>query len=291
MDFILPCAILLSKLLESLKKKKKNLRHFLPAKLISPKPFDVRHTCFAILLSLKQKSHILDEGQCHRYPERKHLGIWVKLLTISWRVAGQPEGLPTFLFYYLSCNPSSTTHHGKGEGEEGVMQGHVVLGCPQHCVVCFAENFGCQAGNSEDAGQQKRGCHTATLDGAALAEQWVWLLLARPCAWVDLGLSSLTVGRRGVEPAQQEARMWVARSWRSQPWLGLHTGGFPCVLLDFNTADMNRLIWTRRNKINSYNKRYKELLAPLCPPQREWVTWPKPGRGHGLLIWRQRLGR
>lgn len=38
---------------------------------------------------------------------------------------------------------------------------------------------------------------------------------------------------------------------------------------------------SEQEEINSYNKRHKELLAPLCPPQRQWVTWPKPGRGHG----------
>lgn len=177
------------------------------------------------------------------------------------------------------------------------MQGYVALTCPWHCGVCLIEDFKCRAGNSEDAEQEER--NKITWDSwdrrKKLKTYMVWLLglscagsgpelwcrslptqdlydsmiVCCHCRWCSLsctrGLACQTLHLRGsgtvrrVEPTQQEELMWAARSWRCWPQLGLRTGRFPCVLLDFSTTDW--IIWMRRNKTNLQKKVQEAALS------------------------------
>ena len=235
-------------------------------------PFDIWHICLTSLLLLKRKSHILAEGQCHKYHEQKCLGSCVCLggqVTHHQLKCGQAAGKfphPPLLLLVLKPFQHITSCKGRGRSSSNAGTCGIRLPSAPRCVPCWGLQL---------PGWQLRGCRTAERRLSWCKYRW-----CSPCCRTGpaaLGQSLCLSGPGAQQTHSQEERSGAcptrrtgvgpARSWKPWPWLGLHTGGFPCVLMDFNNADWNRRIWTRRNKINRSNKRCKGLLAPLCPPQ------------------------
>lgn len=175
-------------------KKKNYLLHFIPAKLISPKPFDVWHTCLAILLLLKQKSHILAEGQCQRY-SWVHLGGQAARHQLKGGRAARRFPHPPLLLPFLKAFQHITSCEGRGRRRSNAGACSIRLLLAPWCLPCWGLRL---------PGWQFRGCRTAEKRLSCCKDGWCSPRC--PTGLAALG-QTLCLSRPGAQqPHSQEER-------------------------------------------------------------------------------------